>query len=166
MNIRAVAILVAVVLAPLALAAPAWAKPRIALSIGQFKEVVERKDGAQTPRMVATQSATPGDVVEYVLTYANEGDEAAKGAVIDDPIPAGTTYIANSAAGEGAQVTFSADGGKTFEQAVKVTYEVKLPSGAVEKRVATPAEYTHVRWTIEQVPAGATGKVAFRVKVN
>lgn len=152
--------------AALALAAPALAAPKITFSIAQLKEVAEQKGGARTTKLVPAQTVSPGDVVEYVLTYRNEGDAPAADAAIEDPIPKGTVYLANSAAGEGAEVTFSSDGGRTFAPAVKLTYEFRLPSGAVEKRVATPAEYTHVRWTLKQVPPGAAGKVSFRVRVK
>jgi uncharacterized repeat protein (TIGR01451 family) len=154
------------VAAGLLLAAPALAAPKITFSIAQFKEVAEQKGGVRSTKLVPAASVSPGDVVEYVLTYANQGDAPAVDANIDDAIPKGTTYLANTATGEGAEVTFSSDGGKTFAPAVKLTYEFRSPSGAVEKRVATPAEYTHVRWTLKQVRPGATGKVSFRVKVN
>jgi uncharacterized repeat protein (TIGR01451 family) len=143
-------------------ALPAAAKPKIVIAIQQFKEV---PDGKAT-KLVPAQNASPGDVLEYQLVYKNEGDEAATNAVIEDPIPKGTTYLANTAQGEGSEITFSNDKGQTFAPAVKLTYEVKLPNGAVEKRVATPAEYTNVRWTVKQVPAGSGGKVSFRVRVN
>lgn len=161
MKVRAV---LAIVL--IAAACPALASPRLTFSIAQLKEVVEARNGSRTTRMVPALSASPGDVVEYVLSYENRGDEVATDAVIEDPIPKGTTYLANSAVGDGAQVTFSNDGGKTFAHPVKLTYEMRLPSGAVERRVATPAEYTHIRWTLARVPPGGTGTVAFRVKVN
>ncbi len=164
-NVPAV-VRLAVVAAGLLLAAPALAAPKITVSIAQLKEVAEQKGGARATRLVPADAVSPGDVIEYVLTYANQGDAPAKDANIDDAIPKGTTYVANSATGEGAEVTFSADGGKTFAPPVKLTYEFRQPSGAVEKRVATPAEYTHVRWTLKQVPPGATGKVSFRVKVS
>lgn len=152
--------------AGLLLAAAASAGPRIAVSIAQRKEVTETKDGVRTARSVPATSVSPGDVVEYVLTWENRGDAVAKDANVDDPIPKGTTYLAGTATGEGAEITFSADGGKTFAPAVRLTYEVRLPSGAVEKRVATPAEYTHVRFTLKSIPPGAKGTVAFRVKVD
>ena len=145
--------------------APALARPRLVISIAQSKEVVDVAGGVRTTRVVPASSAAPGEVVEYTLSYVNPGDESATDAVIEDPIPRGSTYVANSAAGESAEITFSTDGGKTFAPAVKLTYEMRLPSGAVEKRVATPAEYTHVRWKLKRVPPGATGKVAFRVKI-
>ncbi len=160
------AVLLGAVVAGLAFAMPALADPRMVVSMTQRKEVVERSGGGRTTRWVPIQAATPGDVVEYVLSYANQGDATATDAVIDDPIPKGATYLANTATGEGAEITFSSDGGKTFAPPVKLTYEFRLSSGAVEKRIATPAEYTHVRWVVKTVAAGATGTVAFRVKVN
>jgi uncharacterized repeat protein (TIGR01451 family) len=147
-------------------AAGAQAKPRIVVSIQQTKEVTESSRGGKATRFVPVTSASPGDVLEYVLVYTNQGDELATNAVIEDPVPKGTRFIANSAAGEGAEITFSNDNGKSFAPAVKLTYEVKLPSGAVERRVATPSEYTNIRWTIPRVPPGASGKVSFRVRVN
>ena len=152
----------------LAVLAPALASagPRMTVSITQLREVAEQKGGVRTTRMVPAASVSPGDVVEYVLTYANEGDAPALGAKVDDAIPKGTTYLAGTASGDGAEITFSSDGGKTFAPPVKLTYEIRLPSGAVEKRIATPDQYTHVRWTLKSVPPGATGKVAFRVKVQ
>ena len=146
-------------------AGAAMAKPRLEISIAQAREVA---DGAapQKTRLVPVQSAAPGDIVQYTLSYANRGDEAAKDAVIDDPIPKGTSFIASSAIAPGAEVTFSSDGGKTFATPVKLTYEIRLPSGQADQRIATPGEYTHIRFTIKQVPAGASGSVAFRVRVN
>jgi uncharacterized repeat protein (TIGR01451 family) len=144
----------------------AQAKARIVVSIQQTREITETTPTGKVSRFVPATSASPGDVLEYVLVYSNQGDELATNAVIEDPVPKGTRFIANSAAGDGAEITFSNDNGKTFAPAVKLTYEVKLPSGAVERRVATPSEYTNIRWTIARVPAGASGKVMFRVRVN
>jgi len=38
----------------------------------------------------------PGDVLEYEITYTNTGNDAAKDVVIQDPIPANTTFVAGS----------------------------------------------------------------------
>jgi uncharacterized repeat protein (TIGR01451 family) len=150
----------------ISLAAAAAAKPRIVVAIQQSKEIVDTTDAGNKTRLVPATSASPGEVLEYVLSYRNDGDEAATNAVIEDPIPKGTTFLANTATGENAEITFSSDGGKTFAVPVKLTYEIKLASGAVERRVATPAEYTNVRWTVKQIAPGARGQVSFRVRVN
>lgn len=149
-----------------ALAPDALAKPRIQVSITQAKEVTLSKPGAKTAKFVPVKEASPGDLIEYTLTYTNAGDELARDAVIDDPIPKGASYVASSATGDGAEITFSTDGGKTFAAAVKLTYEIRLPTGLMEKRIATPSEYTHVRWTLRKIAPGASGKVRFRVRVN
>ena len=156
----------ALVLTLLCAAAPALAKPRIELVITQTKEVAETKNGARAVRMVPVKEAAPGDVLEYTLGYSNTGDEVARDAVIDDPIPKGATYQAGSATGEGAEISFSADGGKSYAPAVKLSYEIRLPSGQLERRTATPVDYTHLRWTVKAIPPGGTGKVTFRVRLN
>jgi uncharacterized repeat protein (TIGR01451 family) len=153
-------------LALLALAGPAWARPRIEIAIGQAREVVTVDGGGKTTKLVPSQTASPGDVVQYALSYTNKGDEVARDAVVDDPIPKGTTFVANSAAGEGAEIRYSIDGGKTFAPAEQLTQERRLASGQTEKRLAAPSEYTHVRWIIKQVPPGASGVLTFRVRVN
>jgi uncharacterized repeat protein (TIGR01451 family) len=140
----------------------AWAAPRLELTLEQLREV---PDGAAIKRVPA-KDVHPGDVVQYVLRYVNRGDEVARDAVIGDPIPPGTTYLAGTASGEGAEITFSSDGGKTFASAVRLTYEIKTPGGAVEKRVATPGDYTHIRWTLKRVEPGGGGAVSFKVRVN
>ncbi len=154
--------------ASLLLIAPAgaWAKPQLALRIEQLREVADPGAGVGAMRWVPTREAHPGDVVQYVLHYANTGDEAARDARIGDPIPAGTVYLAGSAKGEGAEITFSSDGGKTYASPVSLTYEITTPSGAVEKRIAQPSDYTHVRFTLRSVAPGASGSVSFQVRVN
>jgi uncharacterized repeat protein (TIGR01451 family) len=147
-------------------AGAAWAKPRMVVSITTAKEVRETKNGITTTKLVTTTSAASGEILHYTLTYLNKGDEEATNAVVVDPIPAGTVYVTNSATGKDAEIEFSADGGKTFAHPVKVSHEYRLSSGKVEKRIATPDDYTHIRWTIRSVPAGAGGTAGFRVKVK
>jgi len=146
-------------------ALPAAAKPKLDVSIAVTKEVADAK-GAKATKTVAVKEAAPGEVLRYTISYVNRGDEVARDAVVDNPIPQGATYIGNSATGEGADILFSSDGGKSFAPPTKLTYQLRLPDGRTEARVATPGEYTHVRWTLRQVPPGAGGKLAFQVKVN
>ena len=147
-------------------AAGAWAKPKLEIAITAQKEVVETQKGVRVVKSVPAPAASPGEVIHYTLTYLNSGDEPATNAVVDDPIPKGSTYVANSATGEGAEITFSNDGGASYAPAVKLTYELKLPTGKVEKRVATPSGYTNIRWVLKRVPPGAKGVLEFQVKVN
>lgn len=41
-------------------------------------------------------TANPGDQLTYQLTYTNSGQAAASNVTVSDPIPTGTTYVANS----------------------------------------------------------------------
>ena len=47
-------------------------------------------------------SLNPGDTLVYTMTITNSGFGAASGVVVSDPVPAGTTYVAASIAGPGA----------------------------------------------------------------
>lgn len=145
---------------------PAWAKPRMEISIMTSKLVVETVNGANIKKLVPTTQAFPGDTLVYTLTYSNKGNEAARDAVIENPIPKGASYISDTATGSGAEITFSVDDGKAFAKPELLMSEVMLMSGTKVRHPAAPEDYTHVRWTIRQVPPGGSGKVGFSVLVK
>ena len=147
-------------------AAQASAKPKIEISITVSKEIVETKGDGKTTKRVEVKKANPGDLLLYTLTYVNRGDEEARNAVVDNAVPEGATYLGGSAVGDGAEITFSNDGGRTYARATMLTYEVRSPTGSVEKRTATPDQYTHLRWTVASVPPQASGTLSFQVKVK
>ncbi|QWV97654.1 DUF11 domain-containing protein [Geomonas nitrogeniifigens] len=143
----------------------AWAQPKVTITMKAEKEVSVTAKGKQVKKRVAAKGVQPGEEIIYTLSYQNSGNEAAKDVVISDPIPAGTAYIPGSAS-ETGDLAFSIDKGKTFKKPTLLTYELKGNTGKMEKKVASPDEYTDVRWTIPQVPAGGTGSVSFKVKVK
>jgi uncharacterized repeat protein (TIGR01451 family) len=156
---KSIPLLVAAVL--LMLAAEVLAKPLVSVSTTAEKEVTVNK----VTKKVAATKIDPGDVIFYTMNYINSGNEAANSVVLDDPIPAGTAYILNSAYGEGADILFSIDG-KNFNKPSLLTYEIKNRDGSLEKRTASPEEYTHVRWIIAKIAAGARGNVGFQVRIK
>lgn len=143
----------------------AFAKPQVEIKIAAEKEMAVVKNGQKTTKMVPVKKIASGEIVQYTLSYKNSGTEAARDVVINDPIPEGTVYIAGSASEKG-KLTFSIDGGKTFNSAPLVTYEVAVDGNKKEKRVAGTDLYTHIRWVIDRVEPGAGGKVNFKVKVK
>jgi uncharacterized repeat protein (TIGR01451 family) len=157
---------VLVMLAALLLPMAAVAKPLVSVTITAEKEVSVVTNGQKSVKRIAASRVNPGDVVFYALNYVNSGDETATNVVLDDPIPQGTAYLPGSAFGTGAAVTVSIDGGRTFSTPLLCTYEVKLPNGKVEKRVAAPDEYTNIRWVISKIDASARGTVGFQVRVK
>ena len=142
------------------------AKPQMSIGVTTSREVVYTVNGAKVRKLVPTKQAASGDTLVYILSYSNKGNEAASEAIVDNPVSAGMSYIDNSASGAGAEITFSIDGGKSYKKPSLLTYEIKLSNGTVQKYTARPEEYTHIRWTIKQVPAGTGGTLSFSVKVK
>jgi len=142
------------------------AKPLMTISITTSKEVTETVGGSKVRKLVPAKQAASGDTLVYSLAYSNKGNETATDAIIDNPVSAGMSYIDNSASGAGAEISFSIDGGKSYKKPSLLTYEIKQPNGTVQKYTARPEEYTHIRWTIRQVPAGTGGTLGFSARVK
>lgn len=142
----------------------ALAAPDVQVAITAEKIVVVEEGGKHIEQRVAATDVVPGDVIVYTLQYENKGDEAAHNVVLNDPIPTGTVYIADSVFGPGAEASFSVDG-KHFKKASLLTYTIEQ-MGKKETRKASPEEYTHIRWVISSIPADKSGMVGFRVRVK
>ena len=145
--------------------AAALAKPQVKIGITAQKEVVVTENGKTVTKKVPANEAAPGETIIYTLKVANTGDEMATNVVVNDPIPEGTSYVPGTATNPG-EVTFSIDGGKTFNKPDLLTYEVTNPDGTKEKRTASPDQYTHIRWQLPKIAAGANEELSFQVKVK
>ena len=161
---------IAATAAPLAHAqAPTPAQARPAAGNIDFKNVAEIEvetqaaDGKVEKKRVPVQKAIPGTVVFYTSTFKNTGSKAAGNINVTNPVPANTTLVAASAYGEGMDITYSADGGKTWAAADKV--KVKAADG--KERPAAIGEFTHVKWNLRgELAAGKQAEAGFRVVVN
>ncbi|MBI3449915.1 MAG: DUF11 domain-containing protein [Acidobacteria bacterium] len=92
-------------------------------------------------------TATPGQSIAYTVTYTNAGNLDAQNVVLIDPVPSPAKYLPGSASGAGTAITYSHDGGATYDAS---------QAGVV----------THVKWTFAAgVAAAATGTVGFSVTV-
>ena len=127
-------------------------------------EVTETdKQGKKTVKRTAPTTVVPGTEVIYTITAKNTGAEAADNIMVTNPVPEHTVYIDGSAFGAGTNITFSVDGGKSFDQAKKLT--VKDAKG--EARPAKAADYTHVRWTFQfSLQPGQEAPVWYRTRVK
>ena len=148
-----------------ALPLAAWGQPKIAITIKAEKEVAVTVKGKQIKKKLAAKGVQPGEEIIYTLNYVNSGTDAATDVFISDPIPAGTAYVPGSAS-EVGNLTFSIDKGKSYKKPTLLTYELKGGDGKMQMKVATPEDYTDIRWTLPSVPAGGKGSVNFRVKVK
>lgn len=148
------------------LSSTAWAKPEVTLSIITEKEVKEQQDGKEVIRRVIAAEVEPGQVLIYTLKYANKGDEKATNVVIDNKIPKEVIYEIGSATGKGSEITYSINNGRDYKQPSLLTYEVKESDGRIVKKMASPEQYTNIRWVIHEIPPGGGGDLSYRARVK
>lgn len=127
-------------------------------------EIIET--GAQGEQIVRREPATsvvPGTEVIYTITAKNTGTETAGHVVVTNPVPAQTVYVEGSATGAGTVITFSVDGGSTYDAPARLT----VPDTDGKPRPAVADDYTHVRWsfTADLAPDQRT-PVAYRARVK
>lgn len=145
--------------------AAAHAKPDLQMNMVAEKEVTVTEAGKKVLKRVPAEKTLPGDVLVYTMSYKNAGDEKAVAVKVDDPLPAGVKYLANSASGANTQISFSADGGASFASPDQVMVE-KVKAGKKEKAKAGAVDYTHIRWVITEVLPGQGGQLGFRAVVQ
>lgn len=125
-----------------------------------YQEVeVKADDGTVTTRLVPAARVVPGDEVVFEIAYVNTGSEAATDIAIDNPVPPQVSY--QGAAGTPVTAV-SVDGGESFGALDSLT--VLGADGA--PRPATASDVTNLRWIIESLAPGASGKVSFRARVK
>ena len=148
-----------------ALATPSFAADQpVELKVTAEKEVTVTQDGTQQTRRIPADSAQPGEVVIFTLSYRNNGDAPATNVVFNNPVSELASYIDGSAYGEGSDISFSVDGGNRF--GILQGLKVRIREGSPELRAATAADVTHIRWTMESIPPKTGGEVGFRAQVK
>lgn len=139
-------------------------------AVAQIESVMEHyivttdDEGQET--FTKADKAEPGDIIEYRVTYKNNGETPVDGLLVTGPIPNQTAYINNS-----AQTAYehsfevSIDHGKTWDTVpVKRT---RTQADGSEIEVIIPAEqYKRVRWNVKQrLEAKAEQEFSYRVRV-
>lgn len=139
----------------------AVASEAVELRTQLMAEVRESAGTAERPtfRLVPASRLSQGQVVYYTVRITNPTPVFANKVQVSQLIPANTSYLPGSAAGPGADIDFSIDGGQTFGRAENL----KQADGTR----APPERYTHVRWTLRNPLApGATALARFRATFN
>jgi uncharacterized repeat protein (TIGR01451 family) len=117
----------------------------------------------QDHALVPADRVVPGDEVFYTLEIRNTGSRPLPPPTVDFAIPEHMRYIANSAVGAGAEVSYSVDGGRTFDRPENLSV---VPPGG-DARPATATDYTHIRWRLKHVLQGKAMALArFRAVVH
>jgi uncharacterized repeat protein (TIGR01451 family) len=126
--------------------------------VAEVRENISTTPGREVFRFVPARLLEQGQVVYYTVRITNQTTVLLRNVAVVQPVPANTVYIADSASGPGANVSFSIDGGQSFAPADALMIEV---DGT--KRPAQPAQYTHIRWALRNPLApGATALARFR----
>lgn len=150
-------VLALIAAAPLAFA-PAYAS-MTARQVVEKEVVTASADGKETVKRVPADKVTPGETIVYSIRYKNDGADPAADIILVMPVPKEVAYVEGSIEGEeGANVSFSADGGETYVGRGRLT----VVEGG-ETRPARGDEITHIKWTLTTpVAAKGEGEVSYK----
>ncbi len=129
----------------------------------QLKNIaeVEMQSGNEFKRVPA-KNVPPDSEVIYTTTFKNISGEPVNNVTITNPVPQNTLYIANSAVGSNADITYALNG-KNYD--IPENLEVKGAHG--KGRPAIASDYTYIRWVYKgELAPGESSAVSFRVKVR
>ncbi len=135
------------------------------LAIKVVAEVQTRafKDGHETLRLAPADRVVPGDEVVYTLEIRNVGAAAIRAPTVTNPVPAHMAYLADSATGPGAEVSFSVDGGHDFER----PENLRVVDAEGHLRQANCKDYTHIRWKLRNtIKSNSVAFARFRAVVK
>ena len=100
---------------------------------------------------VSQTTADVGNTLTYTINYSENGNAAATNLVLKDPIPAGLTYVANSAVWSGGGALTDAPGSD--------------PAGITFERITGGAQDT-LSAVVANVANGSSGTLSFQVTVD
>jgi hypothetical protein len=129
--------------------------PRLSIQAIAEVEVTALNGERETVKLARADRVVPGDQVIYTLEIRNKGAMSLPPPRVVYPIPKHMRYLDDTAAGPGADITYSIDGGRTFDRPENL--QVIGPDG--QKHPATAADYTHIRWQLKNILKGKS--VAF-----
>jgi uncharacterized repeat protein (TIGR01451 family) len=104
------------------------------------------EDGREVVHLKPADRVVPGDQVLYTLEIRNSGPIAIVSPTVIDPIPLHVVYVADSATGPGADVSFSVDGGQSFDR----PENLRVTGADGHPHLAKSSDYTHIRWKLKK----------------
>ena len=135
------------------------------LAIRSIAEVESRSlvAGREVVKLIPADRVVPGDRVIYTLEVRNTGATAVDAPIVTHPVPEHMRYVADSAVGPGAEVSYSVDGGHSFGRAESL----KVLGVDGRPRPAVAADYTDIRWQLKSsLKANSVAFVRFRALVK
>jgi uncharacterized repeat protein (TIGR01451 family) len=139
--------------------------PGSPLAIRSIAEVESRLlvAGREVVKLIPVDRVVPGDRVIYTLEVRNTGATALDAPIVTHPVPEHMRYVADSAVGPGAEVSYSVDGGHSFGRAENL----KVLGVDGRPRPAVAADYTDIRWQLKNsLKVNSVAFVRFRALVK
>lgn len=133
--------------------APAPASPVTLSGDVMAVKTVTGPDGAERTELVEPGVIVPGDRLVFGTDYANTGAEAVTDFVVTNPVPAAVRLAPDA----DPALVVSVDGGASWGTLAEL--EVEAEDGTM--RPATHGDVTHVRWTLERIAPGETGRLEY-----
>lgn len=116
-------------------------EPQIEVQVIAELRVAEGPANSPRYRYVSAEHVVEGQELYYTVRVRNVGKTPASNVVVVRPVPDNTVYMANTATGAGAELSFSVDGGKTFARPERL-----FLAGQSQGKRAPSQTYTHIRW--------------------
>ncbi len=148
----------ACMIAALLVANPAVAQTANAVSLSSDVMVERTSIDANGRNQVSLEEprvVVPGDRLVFVISYRNNGAQAASDFVVTNPMPSAVAYQSS----DDATARVSIDGGRNWGALSGLL--VANPDGT--SRPARPEDVTHVRWAFTQpIASGQAGRLMYR----
>ena len=150
-----------IALAVVAAALPAWAQSPAKEPVEarlEVHKIVRAPDGRESASAAGT--VKPGDVLEYVVTYRNNGAKPVRDFAATLPIPQATELVAGTERPAGASGSVDA---REFQP---VPLKRKVNRDGREMEEAVPLrDYRALRWAAPELKAGQALTYSARVRV-
>jgi uncharacterized repeat protein (TIGR01451 family) len=121
------------------------------------------EQGREVRKILPADRVVSGDWIIYTLEVRNTTPAAIPNPTVSYPVPEHVSYVADSAVGPAAEVSYSIDGGRSFDG----PENLKLQDTDGQRRLAVATEYTHIRWQLKHgLKANSVAFVRFRARVK
>ena len=116
-------------------------------------EVSTDEAGNEVTTLVEPSVIVPGDRLIFGTDYANNGSEPAENFVVTNPLPSAVRLAPDA----DPALVVSVDGGQSWGTLA----ELSVTDEAGTSRSASHGDVTHIRWTLEVIAPGESGRVEY-----
>jgi len=121
------------------------------------------REGREVSKLAPADRVVSGDWVIYTLEVRNTAATTIRAPTVTYPVPEHMSYVAESAVGPATEISYSVDGGRSFDAAENL----KVQDADGQLRPAAAADYTHIRWHLKNsLKSNSVAFVRFRARVK